>query len=200
MDITVDQIRDLIKAEKFKPSDFFGAEVLADDPSVKGLIETETRRAVAGEYAHRKRTEEGFDKTRTDLEAKLKERDTELQNLRIETASSKVKAIFASQKVARKLTDKQSAFIEDRLSKFKPTKPEDVDKEFNLHLDSEVDEYKKVAKLLGVEDAAAGGGEAAPEAGKAVGGVTGPTESSIPASAAPDKYLDPAKNPFIKLD
>ena len=51
--VTIDQLRDLVKADKIKPSDIFGAEVLADDPSVKGLIETENRRAVAGEYAHR---------------------------------------------------------------------------------------------------------------------------------------------------
>jgi len=188
--VTIDQLRDLVKADKIKPSDIFGAEVLADDPSVKGLIETENRRAVAGEYAHRKRGEEGFDKTKGELEKQLADLKAEANTLRIATATGKVRPLYDAQKVTRKLTEKQATFIEGRLDKFKPIKPEDVEKEFNFYLDSEVDEYGKIAKLMGIEEKAAGGGDK--------GGGTGPEDKS--AGGTPEnKYLDPAKNPFIKL-
>jgi ribosomal protein L29 len=188
--ITIDEIRDLIKADNVKPSDLFGAELLADDPSVKGLIETENRRAVAGEYAHRKRGEEGFDKTKGELEKQLADLKAEANTLRISAATGKVRPIYDAQKATRKLTEKQALFIEGRLEKFKPTKPDDVEKEFNFYLDSEVDEFGKIAKLMGIEEKAASGGDK--------GGGTGP-ENQPASDATLSKYLDPAKNPFIKL-
>jgi ribosomal protein L29 len=187
--VTIDEVRDLIKADKIKPSDLFGAEVLADDPSVKGLIETENRRAVAGEYAHRKRGEEGFDKTKGELEKQLADLKAEANTLRIGMATGKVRPLYDAQKATRKLTEKQALFIEGRLDKFKPTKPEDVEKEFNFYLDSEVDEFGKIAKLMGIEEKATGGDK---------GGGTGP-EDKPAGDATLNKYLDPAKNPFIKL-
>jgi ribosomal protein L29 len=186
--VTIDQIRDLIKAEKVKPSDLFGAETLADDPSVKGLIETDNRRAVSGEYAHRKRDEEGFNKTKAELEKQLNDLKAEANTLRIATATGKVRPLYDVQKATRKLTDKQAAFIEGRLDKFKPTKPEDVEKEFNFYLDSEVDEFGKIAKLMGIEEKPI----------EAKGGGTGP-EDNPAGDATLNKYLDPAKNPFIRL-
>ena len=186
--VTIEEVRDLIKADKIKPSDLFGAEVLADDPSVKGLIETENRRAVAGEYAHRKRGEEGFDKTKGELEKQLADLKAEANTLRLATATGKVRPLYDAQKATRKLTEKQALFIEGRLDKFKPTKPEDVEKEFNFYLDSEVDEYGKIAKLMGIEEKPTGGDK---------GGGTGP-EVSPAGGATPNKYLSPATNPFIK--
>jgi len=187
--VTIDEIRDLIKADKIKPSDLFGAEVLADDPSVKGLIETENRRAVAGEYAHRKRGEEGFNKTKGELETQLADLKAEATTLRLATATGKVRPLYDAQKATRKLTEKQALFIEGRLDKFKPTKPEDVEKEFNFYLDSEVDEYGKIAKLMGIEEKPTGGDK---------GGGIGP-EDKPAGDATLNKYLDPAKNPFIRL-
>lgn len=186
--VTIDQIRDLVKAEKVKPSDLFGAEILADDPSVKGLIETENRRAVAGEYAHRKRDEEGFNKTRGELEKQLNDLRSEANTFRVAAATGKVRPLYDAQKATRKLTERQSTFIEGRLDKFKPTKPEDVEKEFNFYLDSEIDEYGKIAKLLGVEEKTI----------ETKGGGTGP-EGAPASGVADNKYIDPARNPFIKL-
>lgn len=189
--VTIDQIRGLIKAEKVKPSDLFGAETLTEDPVVKGFVETENRRAVAGEYSHRKRTEEGFDKTKTELEKLIKDREAELNKLKLETAKGRAKSLYDAQKATRKLSEKQAAFIEGRLDKFSPTKVEEVEKEFNFYLDSEIDEFGKVAKLLGIEDKK-------PE-GKPAAGGTGPEEKPA-GGAVENKYLDPAKNPFIKLN
>lgn len=188
--VTIEEVRDLIKADKLKPSDLFGADILAEDPSVKGLIETENRRAVAGEYAHRKRGEEGFDKTKGELEKQVSDLKTEANVLRVSAATGKIRPLYDAQKVTRKLTEKQATFIEGRLDKFKPIKPEDVEKEFNFYLDSEVDEFGKIAKLMGIEEKAAGGGDKS--------GGTGP-ENQPAGDATLNKYLDPAKNPFIKL-
>jgi hypothetical protein len=153
------------------------------------LIETENRRAVAGEYAHRKRGEEGFDKTKGELEKQLADLKAEANTLQIATATGKVRPLYDAQKATRKLTEKQALFIEGRLEKFKPTKLEDVEKEFNFYLDSEVDEFGKIAKLMGIEEKATGGDK---------GGGTGP-EDKPAGDATLNKYLDPAKNPFIKL-
>jgi ribosomal protein L29 len=188
--ITIEEVRDLVKADKIKPSDLFGAEVLAEDPSVKGLIETENRRAVAGEYAHRKRGEEGFDKTKGELEKQLADLKAEANALRVSAATGKVRPLYDAQKATRKLTEKQALFIEGRLDKFKPTKPEDVEKEFNFYLDSEVDEFGKIAKLMGIEEKAAEGGDK--------GGGTGPEDKSA-GDVTLNKYLDPSKNPMIRL-
>jgi hypothetical protein len=192
MDITIEDVKAFIKAESSKPSDLFGAESLAEDPAVKGLIETETRQARAGEYAHRKRTEEGFDKTRQEWEDKLKVKDGELLKLRKDAAKAQVGSLFEKQKAERKLDEKQSKFIQTRLAKFEPIKIEDLEKEFNLHLDGEIEEYKRIAKdVFGVEEKPAGDG------GKGGDGGTGPADKS---KESPDnKYLDPERNPMIKI-
>lgn len=194
MDITIDQMRDLIKAEKIKPSDLFGVEVLTEDPSVVGYVEAERKKAISGEYAHRKRTEEGFDKTKAELEIKLKERETEVQTLKLDAAKGQVGTLFEKQKTDRKMDEKQVKFIQSRLPKFAPTKVEDLDKEFNAYLDVEIDEYKKILKeVFGVEDKS--------EDNKDVkGGGTEPDDKKKATPEPESPYLDPAKNPFIKTE
>ncbi len=192
MDFTIEDVKTFLKAEKIQPSDLFGAERLAEDPAVKGLVESETRRAVAGEYAHRKRTEEGFDKTREELEKQLKDKDAELDRLKVESAKAKVVPLFDKQKADRKLDEKQIKFIQARLERFVPKSAEEVEKDFNAYLDSEVDEYGRLAKeVFGIEPAKENGNGSSKDSG------TGPDEGK-PAGPAVSKYLDPAQNPFIK--
>ena len=192
MDFTIEDVKAFLKAEKVVPSDLFGAERLAEDPAVKGLVESETRRAVAGEYAHRKRTEEGFDKTKAELEKKLQDKDAELGRLKVESAKARVAPLFEKQRADRKLDEKQVKFIQARLERFVPKSAEDIEKELNAYLDSEVDEYGRLAKeVFGIEPAKEGGNGSAKDTG------TGPDEGK-PSGPAIDKYLDPAKNPFIK--
>lgn len=191
--VTIDQLRELVKADKVKPSDLFGAEVLTEDPVVKGYVETETRRATAGEYAHRKRTEEGFDKTRQELEIKLKERDAAIQQLKLEAAKGKVGTIFDKAKGERKLTERQVKFVKARLNRFSPKDVDKLDDEFKTFLDSEIDEEAKLAKLYGIADDGKGkddgGGQRDP--------ATGP-DNKPPSPSDKSKYLDPKTNPFIK--
>lgn len=192
MDFTIEDVKTFLKAEKIQPSDLFGADMLADDPAVKGLVKAETREAVAGEYAHRKRTEEGFDKTRGDLEKKIEERDARIRELERESAKGKIGTLLDVQKGARKLDDKQEKFIRARLERFVPEKVEDLEKEFNTFLDAEIDEYERIAKdVFGIDPAGAR------DTGETDRG-TGPDEGSPGGATKADDYIDPAKNPFIR--
>jgi len=141
MDITIEDVKSFLKAEKVQPSDVFGVDVITSDPAVKGYVETETRRAVAGDYAHRKRTEEGFDKTREEFEKRATASEALVSQLRLDAAKGQVGGLFAKQAAERKLTDQQAKFVQARLARFTPQKVEEVGKEFNFYLDAEIDEY-----------------------------------------------------------
>lgn len=189
--ITKEQIRTLILAEKLKPSDLFGVEALTEDPAVKGFVDTEKRNATAGEYAHRKRTEEGFDKTRQDLEGKLKERDAEVVRLKTEAAKGRVPVLFDKAKTERKFSERQSKFIKARLDRFSPKDIDKLDDELKSWLDGEVEEEAKLAKLYGIsEDKKDDGDGGTKDPG------TGPDKTK-PAGDAKSKYLDPKLNPLL---
>jgi len=191
--ITKEQIRNLILAEKLKPSDLFGVEALTEDPAVKGFVETEKRGATAGEYAHRKRTEEGFDKTRKDLEDKLRERDAEVVSLKTEAAKGRVPAIFDKAKEERKLTERQIKFVKSRFDRFSPKDADKLEEEFKVYLDSEIGEEAKLAKLYGIsEDKKDDGDGGTKDPG------TGPDKTKS-AGDAKSKYVDPKLNPLIKV-
>ena len=192
--VTIDQLRELVKADKVKPSDIFGADMLTEDPVVKGIVDSETKRATAGEYAHRKRTEEGFDKTRAELEKKLQERDTAVQQLKLEAAKGKVGAIFDKAKGERKLSERQVKFVKARLDRFSPKEIDKLDDEFKSFLDGEIDEEAKLAKLYGI-DGADGKDK---DAGGKQDQLTGPDKTQ-PAPDAKSKYIDPKTNPFIRI-
>ena len=196
MEITIEDVRAFLKAERVKPSDLFGVEDLTSDPAVTGFVENENRRAVAGEYAHRKRTEEGFDKTRKELEERAKAAEEKASRLETEAAKSRVGDLFAAQKTTRKLTDQQAKFIESRLSRFTLSKADALDKEFNDFLDQQVDDFAKVAEVFGVKPSGESG-----KPGNGEGGDrgTGPAPAGSGNAAPDDEYLDPAKNEFIKL-
>ena len=195
MEITIEDVKTFLKAEKIPPSDLFGADALADDPAVKGIVRDATKEAVTGEYAHRKRTEEGFDKTRKELEAKVQEKEDKIKQLLVETAKTQIGPLLEKQKETRKLDEKQVKFIQIRLPKFAPQKPDELEKEFNAYLDSEVDEYGKLAKELGIEMKPVENGD---DKGKKAG--TGSESGKNEGGGGDDKYTNPAKNPLIKTD
>jgi hypothetical protein len=186
MSFTIEEVKEFLKAERVKPSDLFGAETLSEDPVVKGILDTETRRASSGEYAHRKRVQEAFTekeaewkKEKEGLEARVKEKEKEIL---------KVKAPAMLEKAAteRKLTEQQKKFVQKRLERFSPSTIEKVDEEFAKHLDLELDEFKQTAELLGVK-------------------VDEQKRENQDVSGAPagkeltdeEKYLSPDTNPFI---
>jgi hypothetical protein len=196
MEFSIDDVRQFIKANKVRPSDLFGVETLTDDPAVKGFVETERTQAKSGEYAHRKRHEEEFDKQKKEWETKMADLQKQLNERSAEIAKANVPALFVKLAGERKLTEKQTKFIEKRLKRFTPTAPDKVEAELVKHLDAELDEFKETAEVLGIVDAGkTDAGKA--DAGKTKSdGGTGPDERGS-AGEMPDKYLNPETNPFI---
>lgn len=190
MELSIDEVREFIKVNKTKPSDLFGVEILSDDPVVKGYVEGENKRAVSGEYAHRKREEEAFDKKRVEMEKQIN--DLKEANVKVAKDAAKVKVPSIVEKLAkdRKLDENQVKFINARVGKFEPKEPEKLEAELNAHLDAEIDEYKKTAEIFGIK-------QVVKKEGAAESGSTGVGADQTSQVAPENKYLDPATNPFI---
>lgn len=158
---TLQEIRDFCNKEGISPSEVFGREKIVDDPVVKGFVEEERKIAGSGEYAHRKRTDEAFDKARKEWEEKEKNYKTEIQTGKIETSKIKAGELFTSKFKERKLDDKQIKFIEKKKASFIPSEPEKLDKEVDKFMDTTLEEYKETAEIFGqkVEPKPKSGGE-----------------------------------------
>ena len=150
MAITISEVKDFIKAEKVQPNDVFGRDQLIDDPIVKGFVEAEKKEASTGEYAHRKRTDEAFDKARTDWEAKEAKFKEEAKRLKTENSKTKAKDLFTSKAKERKLSDAQIKFIEMKREKdFNPEDPDKLDAEVNKFIDTGLEDFKATAEIFG---------------------------------------------------
>jgi hypothetical protein len=148
--ITIDEIRTVIKEGKLQPSDIFAAEDITADPVFKGNVNA-MREKLAGEYAHRKRDEEGFDKTRKDLEDKINAKDAEIVGLKKSAAKAMLPALFTKIKGERKLDEKQEKFLLPRIEKFEPKETERVESEFNIFIDEGIKEFNELAEVFGVK-------------------------------------------------
>jgi len=191
--MTLAELKQAIQEGKFTPSDVFGQEAIFADPTISEQVREKVSNASG--YNIRK-LEDSIEERATlkkkleEAEVKVTEAEKEKDALKLESAKSKVDSLFDKQKTERKLDEKQVKFIQNRLGGFTPQKVEDVEKEFNAHLDTELKEYETMAKdVFGIEikkeDPPLGGdGGTGPEGDK-----SGETEN---------KYLDPAQNPMIK--
>jgi len=196
--MTLEEIKQAIQESKFRPSDLYDSEALLADP----IISERVKEKVSNARGYDIRKFEDLTKERTTLEKKIEEkdadikkRDDEIKQLKVETAKSQIGTLFTKQKEERKLDERQVKFIEPRLVKFVPQKPEELEKELNTYLDGLIDDYKKNAEIFGVEIE---GGDQDDKGKKKTGG-TEPDEKG--KSGGPEnKYLDPEKNPFIKVN
>ena len=196
-DMTLAELRKAVQEGKLKPTDIFEPEAIFADSLVSEQVKEKISNARG--YDIRKFDDLTQEKASLaqklkEVETKLGEKDGEIKTLRVEAAKSKVGSLFDSQKTERKLDEKQVKFIQNNLGKFAPENPDAIDKEFGSWLDAQVDEYTKIAEVLGIEVKAGGdnGGD------KGDGG-TGPAKDK--SGGSPDsKYLDPAQNPMIKVD
>lgn len=142
--ITIDEIKTLIKEERLKPSDLFGLEALTADPAVEGYVKDERKNASAGEYAHRKRTDDKFDEDRSDWDKKEKDMKEEIEKLTTLAAKSTVSDLFEKEAEKREFTERQEKFIKQDLDAFKVKDLDKVDAEFGEFLDGKVDEFEKI--------------------------------------------------------
>jgi hypothetical protein len=188
--VTVDQIRDLIKSENIRPSDIFPMEKLTADPAVRGFAEDRVRERIGSEFQHRKAAEEELEKLKKEAVDKESALTEKLKSLELNAAKAQIGPLLEKQKETRKLDERQLKFVQNRLTRFNPKNPADVEKEFTSYLDEQIDEYGKLAKdVFGIEE------KKADDKGNA--GV-GPDKTKSAADASKSKYIDPKQNPMIK--
>lgn len=147
--VTISQIKDLIKEEKIQPSTLFGRDQLIDDPFVKGYVEEERKAAGAGEYAHRKRTDEKFTSEREEWEKKEKKLNEEIDKMKKEGAKVQASDLFKTKIKERKLSEKEAAFVKSEIPYFEVADVEKLDKEVDDFLDNTVKDFKEKAKIFG---------------------------------------------------
>ena len=149
--ITIDEIKKLIGEEGISPSEIFGRDALIDDPIVKGYVTEERKMASSGEYAHRKRTDEKFDKDKKEWDDEKKEKDDEIKKLKTKDAKRDAVDLFDKKIKERKLDDKQSKYIKAKQDDFLPEDLEAIDKEVDKFMDDKLEKYKEDAKIFGHE-------------------------------------------------
>jgi hypothetical protein len=195
MEITLSDIRAFIRTEGLSPSDLFGVGTLMKDENISSEVEKIKKEAVTGEYKHRKRDEEGFDKKRDELEAKIADLEKQNKTLNLQiTSHGAGKDQFDKIITERKIEGKKKDFIEKKFKKnFKLKEEDKIRDEIEKFVDAEVDDYNETAKLLGVEvKEEKTAEEIAKEAeGKKAGSPEDKTEGTS------DDLLDPKNNPLI---
>lgn len=150
MGITINDVRDFIKSGNLKPSDLFGLGDLTKDPMIEEHVEAQKKAATSGEYEHRKRDEEGYEKLKAKLveehEKVIKEKDKLIGTLQGENIQSKTATWLEAQKEKRELDEEQIKFIARNVPKFKPEDAEKAEDEFNKFLDDQIDELSGIKK------------------------------------------------------
>lgn len=193
MDLTLEDVKAFLRQAKVKPSDLFGLEELGSDPSVIGLSESRVKERVAGVWREKKEAEEKLEKLQKEQGEKEAALSKQIVDLKISQARSNLGSLFEKEREGRKLDDRQTKFVQNRLDRFKPSDPDKVAEEFKTYLDSEITEYGKIAKeVFGIEPKPAEG------EGKDRG--TGPAKEGGDSGASGDpnaKYVDPKQNPMI---
>jgi hypothetical protein len=187
--IGLDDVKQFIRESGAKPSDVFDAASLTGDPIVIGFAEERVKTRIGAEYQHRKTTEEALEALKKKHEEDLKTRDERIRNLSQDASKGKIPAIFEKKAAERKFDERQKKFIAARLGKFTPPADEkELEVALDKHLDSEVDEYKVIAKdVFGIADVTA----------PANGGGTGGEPNNDPNPGAGKKdYADSANSPI----
>jgi len=151
-EITIDQIRELIKSEGITPTDLFSLGAITDVQDVKDLIEREKREARSGEYHHRKRHEKTFDEQKAEWESKEKEYQEAINQLKPLAIKNQRDTLFAQMVKNRNLDEKETAFIKRNLDGFNPEDPEKIEKELDKFVDNQLDAFTELAKdVFGVD-------------------------------------------------
>ena len=147
---TISDIKKVIKAEGYMPSDFFGIGELTKDPMIEEHIEKLEEKFENSLIKRRKRINEGFDETKDKLiedhKTELKTKDEQITKLQGETIKSKTGEWLTTQKDKRKLTEEQMKYINLNLPEFKPEDHDKGEDEFNKFLDGQVDKLAVINK------------------------------------------------------
>jgi hypothetical protein len=192
--VTREQVKELIKSEGIKPSDLFDMDSLGSDPIVRGYADDLVKERIGRAWREKQEAREELEKIKSQSEADKAGLLKQLNDFKVNAAKAQVGTLLEKRKVDRKLDDRKVKFIQNRLERFTPQKPEEVEKEFDAFLDTEVDEFNRIAKdVFGIEDKTDGDGK-----GGGKDKPTGAEPDKGSHSTIENKYLDPARNPLIR--
>lgn len=144
--MTLEELRKAIQEANVTPSQLFEAEDLTNDPVIRAHVKQE----VAGEWNHRKRTDEAFDKARKEWETTEKDLLAKIESNSKAALKAKARETFDSI-LAERPKLKEDARLVKYISKafdksFTPTDEAKVKDELNKFVDDQVTEY---ADLMG---------------------------------------------------
>jgi hypothetical protein len=174
---TSDEVKELIREAKLKPSDIFGQDELNSDPIVVSLIKDE----VKGEYLHRTRVQKEFAEKSIAWDTEKKTLADKLNLLEKDAVKIKVLPVFETLATSRKLDDKQRKFISKSLPTFTPNDPNKINEEVDVFVTKELERYNEFAELL---------------TGKKTEEVKPGTPGNDEKNIIKD-YTDPSQNDFI---
>lgn len=141
-EMTIEEIKGFLATNpKIRPSELFSSEVLKTDP----VVVHEVREATAGEYAHRKRTDEAFDKARAEWEKEKATMQNDLKSARSQALTGTVKEKAKALMESRKLDPQQVEFLGDYLKDFTVDDPEQIESALNKKLDAGLKSYDHLA-------------------------------------------------------
>jgi len=175
--MTKEELKQAIRDAKLKPSDIFGSDEIADDPTVQGVIRDRRR----NEEGFGRRMEEKLEGEKAKLEQEKKDLQAKLDMLGKGLLKTKAADSIKSAIERRKLDEKQSAFIMKNASKFEPKSEETLGSDTDRFLDSQLDELKGFAEIFGIKPE--GQGAAGVGAGKA-------TDKTLVDELTPDALKD----------
>ncbi len=178
--MTPDEIKKAIREAKLKPSDLFGSDEIADDPTVQGVIRDRRR----NEEGFGKRMEEKLEAEKAKLEQEKKDLQSKLDTLG--KGLLKTRAIEAVKPAIekRKLDEKQAAFVLKNKDRFEPVSEESLAGDLDKFLDLQLDELKGFTEIYGIKPGE--GGKAGIGAGKA-------GDTSVDDLLTPDALKDEIK-------
>jgi len=182
----VSEIKELLKEEGLKPSDVFDEDELRNDPIVVDYVKKEKQ----GEYLHRKRTDEAFDRARAEWEKEKKDLEAKIKQLSVEKTKFQVSDYLQELAQERNLNEVQVKFINKNLKKFEINEPEKVKEELDKFIDEQLKDFEETQKLLL-------GDKADNKEKEKDGKGTPPVEGNEPESE--EEYENPEKNEFINV-
>jgi len=140
--MTIEEIKGFLATNpKIRPSELFNSEVLKTDP----VVVHEVREATAGEYAHRKRTDEAFDKARAEWEGEKQKLQADLKGARSQALTGTVKEKAKALMESRKLDDQQVSYLSDYIKDFTVDDPEQIETALNKKLDDGLKSFDHLA-------------------------------------------------------
>lgn len=193
-DLTLDDVKEYIRAERLGPMDLFPVSRIVREPEVKDII-ADAKESARVEHIRRKKAEGKTEDEREDWEKEKGDLQKEIKDLKTTLAKTQVSDLFDTAKTARKLDDKEVAFIQKRLTRFEPQDPEKIKEDFDKFLDQQIDDFQDVQVALGLKEKPDEKGKEDPSKNKSKDSGTGPGEENKEIDSVDDDDFIPGEVP-----